>query len=111
MEVEVASVSAVGVSSVGGVSVKVGRSAVGVVTTVSLVGGVSVNVGWSVVGVVTTVSLVGGVSVNVGRSVVGVVTTVGGVEEGLLSRKVDIKFDQGWAGVYRNWFLNLPTRN
>ena len=66
-----------------GVSVKVGRSAVGVVTTVSSVGVV-----------VTAVSSEGGV--------VNTVSSVGGEVDGLLSKKVDIKFHQGWAGVYRN---------
>ena len=45
----------------------------------------------------------GGMSIKVG-SAVGVVTTVssvGGVVEGLLSRIVETKFDQGWAGAYR----------
>ena len=67
------------------------------VIAVSLVGGVSVKVGRSGVSVVTTVSLVGGVSAEVGRSGVSVVTTVSLVGVVVLSRTVEMKVDQGWA--------------
>ena len=67
------------------------------VIAVSSVRGVSVKVGWSVVGAVITVSLVGGVSAEVVRSGVGVVTTVSLVGVVVLSTTAEMKVDQGWA--------------